>query len=67
MIGMGAIVRDSDGKVIAMMCDTLDLIQDPVLAETLAARCVVELSLLLGIRKIILEGDDDLLQVVHAL
>jgi hypothetical protein len=23
MIGMGAIVRDSDGKVLAMMCDTM--------------------------------------------
>ena len=64
-IGMGAIVRNSDGGVIAMMCDTLDFIQDPTTAEALAARQAVELSLTLGIRKIILKGDS--LQVVHAL
>jgi exonuclease III len=65
MIGMGAIVRDSEGKVLAMMCDTMILVQDPILAEALAARRAIELCLLLGIRKIILEGDS--LQVVHAL
>ena len=58
-------MRDSDGKALAMMCDSLDLIQDPVLAEVLAARRAVELCLLMGIRKIILEGDS--LQVVQAL
>jgi hypothetical protein len=41
------------------------LVQDPILAEALAARRAIELCLLLGIRKIILEGDS--LQVVHAL
>jgi ribonuclease HI len=65
MIGMGAIVRNSDGKVMAMVCDTMILIQDPVLAEALAAKRAVELCLSLGIRKIILEGDS--LRVVHAL
>jgi hypothetical protein len=65
VIGMGAIVRDSDGTVLAMMCDTMLFVQDPVLAEALAARRAIELCLLLGIRKIILEGDA--LQVVHAL
>jgi hypothetical protein len=55
-IGMGAIVRDSDGKVMVMMCDTMYLIQDPILVEALAARRAVELSLLLGIQRIILGG-----------
>jgi hypothetical protein len=48
-----------------MMCDTMILVQDPILAEALAARRAIKLCLLLGIRKIILEGDS--LQVVHAL
>ena len=65
MIGMGAIMRDSDGKVMATMCDTMILIQDPVLAKALAAIRAIKLCLSLGIRKIILEGDS--LQVVHAL
>jgi hypothetical protein len=64
-IGMGAIVRDFDGKALAMMCDSLDLIHNPLLAEALAARRAVELCLLMGIRKAILEGDS--LQVVQAL
>jgi exonuclease III/ribonuclease HI len=64
-IGMGAIVRDSEGLIVAMMCDTMDCIQDPATAEALAARRAIELGLSLGIRRIVLEGDS--LQVVHAL
>ena len=64
-IRMGTIVRDSEGSIIAMMCDTVDCIQDPATTKALAARSAVELSLSLGIQRIILEGD--LLQVVHAL
>jgi hypothetical protein len=40
-----------------MLCETVDHIQDPAIAESLAARRGVELGLSLGLRKIILEGD----------
>ena len=48
---------DSEGSTIAMMCDIVDCIQDPATAEALAVRRAVELSLSLGIQRIILEGD----------
>jgi ribonuclease HI len=64
-IGIGAIVRDHDGGVIAMMSETMEYIHDQVTAEALAARRAVELGHLVGIRKIILEGDAN--QIVQAL
>jgi hypothetical protein len=66
-IGIGVIVRDHDGGAMAMLSETqtMDFIQDPATAEALAARRAAELSLSLGIRKLILEGDS--LQIVRAI
>jgi ribonuclease HI len=64
-IGIGVIVRNCEGGVLAMMSESMDYIQDPTTAEALAARRAVEFSLSLGIRKIILEGDAN--QIVQAL
>jgi hypothetical protein len=56
-IGIGVILRDHEGGVLSMMCETMEHIQDIVTTEVLAARRVVELSQALGIHKLILEGD----------
>ena len=56
-IGIKIIVRDHGGGVLALMCETVNYIQDPVTAEALATRRAVEFSRTLGIRKLILEGD----------
>ena len=61
-ISFGVIVRDHDGGAMAMLSETMDFIQDPTTAKALAARRAAELSLSLGIRKLILEGDS--LQIV---
>jgi hypothetical protein len=64
-IGIGVIVRDHEARVIAMLSETKDFIKDPATAEALAARRAVELSLNLGIQRLILEGDS--LSIVQAI
>jgi hypothetical protein len=64
-IGIGVIVRNHEGGVIAMMSKTINFIQDPVTVETLATRRAVEFSRMLGVGELILEGDA--LQIVEAL
>jgi hypothetical protein len=64
-IGIGAIVRDHNGVVLAMLSETVASIKDPATAEAMAARRGVELSKSMGIMKLILEGDA--LQIVQAL
>lgn len=64
-MGIGLIVRDHAGGVVAMACETKDHIQDPAVAEAIAARRGVELSGELGIRRLLLEGDA--LQIVQAI
>jgi ribonuclease HI len=64
-IGIGVIVRDHEGGAMATLSETKDYIQDPATAEALAARRAVELSLNLGIRRLILEGDS--LPIVQAI
>jgi ribonuclease HI len=64
-MGMGIIVRDCAGQVIAAKSQTVFFLQDPVIAEAQAALCAVEFSRDLGLQSIILEGDS--LQVVNAL
>jgi ribonuclease HI len=64
-IGLGVIVRNHEGDALAMISETMGSSTDPVTAEALAARRAVEVSHMLGLRKIILEGDA--LQIVQAL
>jgi hypothetical protein len=64
-IGMGVIARDSVGEVVVMNSVLMDFVQDPSLAEALAARQAVELSLAMGLKNCIFEGDA--LEVIKAI
>ena len=64
-IGIGAIVQDHNEEVLAMLSKTTASIKDPTTAEALVARRGVELRMLLGIMKLILERNA--LQIVQAL
>lgn len=63
-IGMGIIVRDYMGVVLAARNTTLSYLVDPVLAKAKAALHVVKLCREMGFLDIILEGDA--LQVFNA-
>jgi hypothetical protein len=64
-IGIGVIVWDHNGVVLAMLSETMTSIKDPTTAEALAARRGAKLCVSLGITRLILEGDA--LQIVQAL
>jgi hypothetical protein len=64
-MGMGFIVRDSNGRVYAAGSFFLDTCMDPVVVEIIAALRAVEYCHNRGFSNIILEGD--LLQVVQSL
>jgi hypothetical protein len=63
-MGVGVIVRDHMGRVIAARSTTVEFSSEPVVAEAIAALHAAEFSRDLGLPKIILEGDS--LQVVNA-
>ena len=63
--GIGVVVRDSRGMVMASLSQNISLPHSVVNLETLAACRAFELSLELGLNKAILEGD--LLIVMNAL
>jgi hypothetical protein len=54
---VGAIARDQNGNVIAMVCGGRQYVTDPVMAEAPALCEVVELSNWVATQKLILEGD----------
>jgi len=56
-MGMGFIVRDSNGRVYATGSFFLDTCMDPVVVETIAALRAVEYCHNRGFSNIILEGD----------
>jgi ribonuclease HI len=56
-MGMGLVVRDHAGQLIAALCASKDHITDPTSAEALAASKAAELCHRLGLEKVILEGD----------
>jgi hypothetical protein len=64
-IGMGAIARDQDENVLAMVYGGRQYIKDPIMAEALAVYEAVELSSLLALQSFILKGDA--INVVHVL
>lgn len=64
-MGVGIIVRDSDGAVVAALCSTIPYIFDPTLAEGVSLWRVVLLCLDLEIPRLILEGDSH--EIVQAL
>ncbi|XP_040998121.1 uncharacterized protein LOC121244147 [Juglans microcarpa x Juglans regia] len=64
-LGIGVIVRNSEGSVMASLCSSMDLIPDPLLAEAVATRRASSFCVELGLQHIILEGDS--LSVVKAI
>lgn len=64
-IGFGTIDTDSEGFVLATWSTTKNILVELVVAESLAALHVVELSQKLGLQEIILEGDA--VQIVNAI
>jgi hypothetical protein len=65
LIGVGIVARDSEGKVIAVMCSSQRYISDSSVAEAFGARLCAEFGLFMGLRSVILEGDA--LEVVQEL
>jgi hypothetical protein len=64
-MGVGVVVRDSDGAVVAMYCLTKGFITSPSTAEAVGAWAAVDLAQRLGLRRAIFEGDA--LEIVQAL
>ncbi|KAF5454650.1 hypothetical protein F2P56_024298 [Juglans regia] len=64
-VGIGIIVRNSEGAVMASLCSSMDLVPDPLLGEAIAARRASSFCTDLGLQHIILKGDS--LLVVKAI
>jgi ribonuclease HI len=56
-MGVGLVARDSTSKVQASICNFLPSLTDPAAMEAYAARQGAEMSRDMGFRKILLEGD----------
>jgi hypothetical protein len=56
-MGVGVIVRDHVGSVLAAQCSVQKYILDPTTAEAIGARLGAELGQNLGLHSIFLEGD----------
>ena len=65
LMGVGFIVRDHEGKVIATMCSSMKFIINPTMVEDYVAWKVVVFCRDLGLKNVILEGDT--LNIVHVL
>ncbi|KAF5465143.1 hypothetical protein F2P56_015174 [Juglans regia] len=65
LIGIGVVIRDSFGQVIATMRQRKKLYPDPLLAESYGALQAVKVAWEIGLKQIILEGDS--LQVTKSL
>jgi hypothetical protein len=63
-MGIGIMVSDYKGGVIATQCATRQFIMDPTMVEALAFRTAVELRHQLGLMDVIFEGDS--FEVVQA-
>ena len=64
-VGMGVVVRDCQGMVVATLRKRKPLITDPFLAESYGALKAVQFARDLGLSKVVLEGDS--LQAIQAL
>jgi hypothetical protein len=64
-MGVGVVVRDSTGAVLAMLCTIRKSITSPAVAETVGAWAAVELAKRMGLRRVIFEGDA--LEIIQAL
>ena len=64
-VGLGVIIRDEKGRVVAVLSKTLDSLQDPTFGEAIGERGAMEFAKELGFHEIFLEGDSK--QVVMAI
>lgn len=64
-MGIGVLIRDHGGEVVAMLCASKGYVTDPSLAEALATWQASDLIQRLDMRKVILEGD--VLSIVQAM
>jgi hypothetical protein len=56
-LGVGVIIRDSEGMVIAARSLTIQIKQDPVIREARGAIYAAEFGRDIGVQNVILEGD----------
>ena len=56
-VGLGVVIRNSEGLVMALLSQFVSLPYFVIKVETLAARRALELAVEIGIDKVILEGD----------
>ncbi|XP_042973210.1 uncharacterized protein LOC122305014 [Carya illinoinensis] len=64
-IGVGVIIRDSSGLIIASLCSSISLSPNPLLGEAVAALRASSFCSELGLNQIMLEGDS--IAVVQAI
>lgn len=64
-MGVGVVVRDASGAILASMVTTIPFIRDPTVAEAMAAWKAVVFCSELGFQRVIFEGDA--LEIVNAL
>lgn len=55
--GLGVVIRDSEGIVVAWRCRKIPYINCPTIGEALVARCAVDLAKEQHMQHIIFEGD----------
>jgi len=56
-MGVGIVIRDAEGRLVAAKTKTVPYIVDPTAAETMAAWFAVEFGRELGAARVVLEGD----------
>ncbi|XP_059458269.1 uncharacterized protein LOC132187853 [Corylus avellana] len=62
-MGVGVVIRDHEGGVVAMFCTSKEFVQDPTMAEAIGAWEAVKLAQRLELRQALFEGDS--LEVVR--
>ncbi|XP_042956923.1 uncharacterized protein LOC122292545 [Carya illinoinensis] len=60
-VGMGMVIWDEEGEIMAYLCTAVDCLQDPTIGEALALRRAMLLCEELGFLKVILEGDSQVI------
>ncbi|XP_042944640.1 uncharacterized protein LOC122278525 [Carya illinoinensis] len=56
-VAIGIIVRDSEGEILACLCSKLSIVVKAIVAEAYALRRALFFCLELGLQKVLLEGD----------
>ncbi|XP_040987787.1 uncharacterized protein LOC121235506 [Juglans microcarpa x Juglans regia] len=56
-MGVGVVIRDSEGKLMASCCDRLQMVTQAVVAESTTLRTTAKLCSELGFNRVLFEGD----------